>query len=166
MFNIILTESRQKSSVSFETKEHKDINHADRYRLCNTTDICSFVLMPEYDIKEKNSAKLCVLCGELCIFAINTDQYMNSLIFPPYVHEGDRVIILSPSSKIDKSFLKGAKKRLKSWGLEVVTAKHAGSAHGTYAGSIQQRLKDLQEAMDDEKAKIILVAAADTALCI
>lgn len=53
MFNIILTESRQKSSVSFEIKEHKDINHADRYRLCNTTDICSFVLMPEYDIKEK-----------------------------------------------------------------------------------------------------------------
>ena len=30
------------------------------------------------------------------------------------------------------------------------------SAHGTYAGSIQQRLKDLQEAMDDEKAKVIL----------
>ena len=65
-------------------------------------------------------------------------------------------IILSPSSKIDKSFLKGAKKRLKSWGLEVIIAKHAGSAHGTYAGSIQQRLKDLQEAMDDEKAKVIL----------
>ena len=113
--------------------------------------------MPEYDIKEKNSVKHCVLCGELCTFAINTEIYnMNSLIFPPYVHEGDRVIILSPSSKIDKSFLKGAKKRLKSWGLEVVIAKHAGSAHGTYAGSIQQRLKDLQEAMDDEKAKIIL----------
>ena len=81
---------------------------------------------------------------------------MNSLIFPPYVHEGDRAIILSPSSKIDKSFLKGAKKQLKSWGLEVIIAKHAGSAHGTYAGSIQQRLKDLQEAMDDERAKVIL----------
>ena len=56
---------------------------------------------------------------------------MNSLIFPSYVQKGDRVIILSPSSKIDKSFLKGAKKRLKSWGLEVVMAKHAGSSHGT-----------------------------------
>ena len=57
---------------------------------------------------------------------------MNSLIFPSYVQKGDRVIILSPSSKIDKSFLKGAKKRLKSWGLEVVMAKHVGSSHGTY----------------------------------
>lgn len=81
---------------------------------------------------------------------------MSNLIFPPYVQEGDRVIIVSPSSKIDKSFLKEAKKRLKSWGLEVVTAKHAGGSHGTYAGSIKQRIEDLQEALDDEKAKVIL----------
>ncbi|MCI1646936.1 MAG: LD-carboxypeptidase [Bacteroides sp.] len=81
---------------------------------------------------------------------------MGSLIFPPYLQEGDCVIILSPSSKIDKSFLKGAKKRLESWGLEVITAKHAGSSQGTYAGSIRQRLEDLQEAMDHEEAKAIL----------
>ena len=80
---------------------------------------------------------------------------MNSLIFPPYLHEGDRVVILSPSGKIDKAFLKGARKRLESWGLEVVMARHAGSSCGTYAGSIRQRLEDLQEAMDDEKAKVI-----------
>ncbi len=79
---------------------------------------------------------------------------MGSLIFPPYLQEGDRVIVLSPSSKIDKSFLKGAYKRLKSWGLEVVFAKHAGSSNGTYAGNIRQRLEDLQEAMDDEEAMV------------
>ena len=81
---------------------------------------------------------------------------MSNLIFPPYLQEGDRVIILSPSSKIDKSFLKGATKRLKSWGLDVTLSKHAGSANGTYAGSIRQRIKDLQDAMDDEKVKVIL----------
>lgn len=81
---------------------------------------------------------------------------MNNLIFPPHVHKGDRVIILSPSSKIDKSFLKGAKKRLKSWGLEVVMGKHAAGANGTYSGGIKQRLNDLQDALDDDKAKIIL----------
>lgn len=91
-----------------------------------------------------------------CVFLREIQQlFMSSLIFPPYLQEGDRVIIVSPSSKIDKSFLKGAKKRLKSWGLEVVLAKHAGGAHGTYAGSIRQRLQDLQEALDDEKAKVI-----------
>lgn len=80
---------------------------------------------------------------------------MDSLIFPPYLQEGDRVIILSPSSKIDKSFLEGAGRRLKSWGLEVVQAKHAGGSEGRYAGSIRQRLEDLQQAMDDAKAKVI-----------
>lgn len=80
---------------------------------------------------------------------------MDSLIFPPSLQEGDRVIILSPSGKIDKSFLKGAEKRLKSWGLEVVLAKHADGSNGTYAGSIRQRLDDLQNALDDEKAKVI-----------
>ena len=53
---------------------------------------------------------------------------MNSLIFPPYISEGDRVVIVSPSSKIDKAFLKGAVKRLCSWGLEVSLARHAASA--------------------------------------
>lgn len=80
---------------------------------------------------------------------------MSSLIFPPYLQEGDRIIILSPSSKIDKSFLRGATKRLKSWGLKTILSKHAGSANGTYSGSIRQRLNDLQDAMDDEKAKAI-----------
>ena len=41
---------------------------------------------------------------------------MGSLIFPPYLQEGDRVIVLSPSSKIDKSFLKGAYKRFEVLG--------------------------------------------------
>lgn len=81
---------------------------------------------------------------------------MSSLIFPPYLQERDRIIILSPSSKIDKLFLKGAKRRLESWGLEVITAKHAGNSHGTYAGNIQQRLEDLQDAMDNKDIRAIL----------
>lgn len=80
---------------------------------------------------------------------------MSSLIFPPYVRQGDRAVILSPSSKIDKAFLRGAAKRLQAWGLQVTTAPHAASAHGTYAGSIGQRLADLQAAMDDPEVKVI-----------
>ncbi len=81
---------------------------------------------------------------------------MNKLQFPPYLREGDKVIILSPSGKIDKSFLKGAVHRLKAWGLKPVLAKHAGSSHGNYAGSSKQRLADLQEALDDTEARAIL----------
>ena len=81
---------------------------------------------------------------------------MDKLIIPPYLHEGDKVVILSPSSKIDKAFLKGAVKRLTSWGLHPVLARHAGSSHGTYAGTVGQRLEDLQAAMDDPDTRTIL----------
>ena len=81
---------------------------------------------------------------------------MNSLILPPYLNEGDKVAIVSPSSKIDKSFLKEAKKRLESWGLKVITGKYAGASSGRYAGTIKQRLKDFQESMDDPEIKAIL----------
>ena len=75
---------------------------------------------------------------------------------PPFLHEGDKIAIISPSSKIDKSFLKGARKRVESWGLEVVMGRHAGSSSGTFAGTQKQRLEDLQEAMDDPEIKAIL----------
>ena len=83
-------------------------------------------------------------------------RHMNSLIYPPYLHEGDQAVILSPSGKIDKHFLTGAAARLKSWGLQVTLARHAGSEHGNYAGTIRQRLGDLQQALDDEQVKLIL----------
>lgn len=79
-----------------------------------------------------------------------------NILLPPYLHEGDKVVIVSPSSKIDKTFLKGARKRLESWGLKVVLSKHAGSSSGRYAGTVKQRLGDLQDAMDDESVKAIL----------
>ena len=44
---------------------------------------------------------------------------------PPFLQKGDKVVIISPSSKIDKQFLKGAKKRIESWGLKVAIGKHA-----------------------------------------
>ena len=76
--------------------------------------------------------------------------------FPPFLQKGDKVVIVSPSSKIDKLFLKGAKKRLESWGLKVAMGKHAGGSSGRFAGTVKQRLGDLQDAMDDPKVKAIL----------
>lgn len=81
---------------------------------------------------------------------------MNVLTLPPQLHEGDKVAIVSPSSKIDKLFIKGAQKRLESWGLKVVLGKHAAGSSGCYAGTIKQRLDDFQAAMDDKEVKAIL----------
>ena len=81
---------------------------------------------------------------------------MDSLIIPPYLKEGDEVIILSPASKIDKSLLAGAQKRLESWGLKVKIGRYAASSSGQYAGTAKQRLKDFQDALNNQKIKAIL----------
>lgn len=76
--------------------------------------------------------------------------------FPPFLHEGDKVAIVSPSSKIDRSFINGAQRRLESWGLEVVVGKSANGSYKSLSGKLTQRLRDLQTAMDDETVKAIL----------
>ncbi len=81
---------------------------------------------------------------------------MEQLILPPFLKEGDQVAIVSPSSKIDKMLLKGARKRLESWGLKVVIGKNAGNSHGKFAGTTHQCLSDLQEALDHEDIRAIL----------
>ena len=60
---------------------------------------------------------------------------MNTLKFPPYLKKGDKVLILSPSGKIDSNFLAGARQRLESWGLKVVIGKHADGEHGRFANN-------------------------------
>ncbi len=80
---------------------------------------------------------------------------MNSLKLPPFLTEGDKIMIVSPSGKVDKKILENARKRLKSWGLDVVVGKHAKSSSGRFAGTRKQRTSDLQKAMDDEEIKAI-----------
>ena len=98
-------------------------------------------------------------CIRAVWYFINESQ-LNKNIYgysiPPFLQKGDKVVIVSPSSKIDQQFLKGAKKRIESWGLKVAMGKYAGSSSGRYAGTIRQRLKDLQDAMDDPEVKAIL----------
>ncbi|MDR0894542.1 MAG: LD-carboxypeptidase [Prevotellaceae bacterium] len=80
---------------------------------------------------------------------------MDSLLFPPYITKGDHAVIVSPSGKIDANFLQGARKHLKQWGLKVGMAVHAGGSHGWYAGTVRQRLHDLQAAFDNERVRLI-----------
>ena len=81
---------------------------------------------------------------------------MRTIQYPPFLQPGDKITIISPAGKIDKSFLKGAKRVLESWGLRVTLGKHAGGESGRFSGSVKQRTDDLQIAMDDEETKAIL----------
>lgn len=71
------------------------------------------------------------------------------MIVPPALQPGDRVCIISPSSKISEKIVLGQKERLESWGLHVEIAPHALSSYHNFAGTVEQRLADLQQAFDN-----------------
>lgn len=81
---------------------------------------------------------------------------MNIPTLPPYLCEGDKVVIVSPSSKIDIQFINGARRRLESWGLNVTLGKYVKSGTGQFAGKTKQRLADFQAALNDKEIKAIL----------
>lgn len=80
---------------------------------------------------------------------------MDQMLFPTPLQPGDKISIVSPSGKIDKALLAGTRECLKSWGLNPVMGRHAGSASGTYAGTVRNRVGDFQAAMNDEKVRAI-----------
>ncbi len=71
------------------------------------------------------------------------------MIAPPFLQPGDRVCIISPSSKISEKIVIGQKARLESWGLQVEIAPHALGSYHKFAGTTEQRLADLQQAFDN-----------------
>ena len=66
--------------------------------------------------------------------------------------------IISPSGAIERSYIEQARERLENWGFQVSIGKHAFGACGRFAGTIEQRLIDLNEAFADESVDIILCA--------
>jgi len=81
---------------------------------------------------------------------------MNNNIRPGFLKKGDKAIIVSPSGNINPLFVDAAKLRLESWGIRVETTPHAKTQNGRFCGTIDERLDDLQSAIDDKEAKLIL----------
>lgn len=77
-------------------------------------------------------------------------------MFPPFLHPGDEIRLVSPSGKIDPEYIDGAKQKLREWGLNPTEGQYARSACGRYAGTVRQRTDDLQSALDDNNVKAVL----------
>lgn len=76
---------------------------------------------------------------------------------PPYLKPGDRVALLSPAYSVDMEKVNRAAEVLRGWGLEPVIGPNAGKIHmGKYAGTVEERLADLQWAMCDTSIKAII----------
>jgi muramoyltetrapeptide carboxypeptidase len=76
-------------------------------------------------------------------------------IQPPFLKSGDEVVIISPSFCINESILIEAAGFLESWGLRVRIGRNAAKRNGSFAGSDEERLYDLQEMTDDPDIKAV-----------
>ena len=77
---------------------------------------------------------------------------------PPFLKLNDRVVILSPSGNICATHVNNAANILREWGLEVTVSENALRETGRFSGFVEQRLNDLQRAIDDTDVKLIFCA--------
>lgn len=78
------------------------------------------------------------------------------MITPPPLRDGDIVALLSPASAIDPTLIDGAAEALRTEGFEPRVYPHAKSRQGSFAAAADERLADLQAAIDSPEVKAII----------
>ncbi|MCQ2360133.1 MAG: LD-carboxypeptidase [Paludibacteraceae bacterium] len=68
------------------------------------------------------------------------------------------IIIVSPSGAIDPAYIDEAKAVLKSWGHNVRVSEHAKGKFNRFSGTDEERIEDLQNAINDDWCNVILCA--------
>ncbi|WP_340154048.1 LD-carboxypeptidase [uncultured Marivirga sp.] len=81
---------------------------------------------------------------------------MNNL--PPFLKKGDLILVLSPSGVVDKDLVIDGIAILKDAGYKVEVSPNTFNAHFKFGATHQQRISDLQFALDHKEAKAIYCA--------
>ena len=80
------------------------------------------------------------------------------MIQPPYLKRGDKIAILAPARSISFDEVHPAMKLFQKWGLEVILGSYVFNRENQFAGTDEQRMKDLQVMLDDASIRAILCA--------
>ena len=80
------------------------------------------------------------------------------MIIPEKVIKGDRIHVVAPAGRVNKNHVKRSITNLTHLGFEVIEGNSLFEEYGSFAGNDKQRLDDLQKALDDPKAKAIMLA--------
>lgn len=80
----------------------------------------------------------------------------NHFVQPEYLKPGDSIMIVSPSGFVsDSTGLDKGIELAESWGLNVILGKNVYNKHNHFAGTDQERLSDIQYALDNKNIKAI-----------
>lgn len=77
---------------------------------------------------------------------------------PQYLKKGDKVAIVAPAGPVDPELIDGAIARLHKWGFVPQVGFTAKGKVGRFSATDEDRLADLQQAMDDPTVAAILCA--------
>ncbi len=77
---------------------------------------------------------------------------------PPKLSSGDQVAVVATARVVNGEAINSALEVLRSWGLAVWVGDHVFEKHQLFAGTDQQRLHDLQKALDNPAIKAIFCA--------
>jgi len=80
------------------------------------------------------------------------------LLRPPALQKDDIVYVLSTARSISMEEILPAIQLFESWGLHVKIGTTIGKHNNQYAGTDEERLRDFQQAIDDEKVNAIFCA--------
>lgn len=81
------------------------------------------------------------------------------MIIPPLLHPGDTVSVVATARRINESDLISAVEVISQWGLNVTLSKNILSqAHPYFSGSDNERLTDVQSAINNPQIKAIICA--------
>lgn len=77
------------------------------------------------------------------------------MIRPDFLQKGDQIVLVSPAGRITKEDIYPALDVFEKWELEVKIAPHVFSTHYRFAGTDEERIADMQLALDDANVKAI-----------
>ncbi|MBC7862667.1 MAG: LD-carboxypeptidase [Bacteroidia bacterium] len=80
------------------------------------------------------------------------------MISPPYLVPGDSIAIIATARKVSEEEMKPAIEILEKAGLTVELGGNIFNKENQYSGSDEERLNDLQWALDDETIKAVIIA--------
>jgi len=86
-----------------------------------------------------------------------TNNNENTLLkIPPYLQQGDTIGICCPSGYISLEDVQPAVNKMKEWGFEIKLGNSVGAKDFSFAGTDEERSKDLQAMLDDVSIKAIM----------
>jgi len=80
------------------------------------------------------------------------------MTIPPYVNPGDTIGMICPSGYMAPQKMERCISVLQQWGFVVKKGKTLNNQYNYFSGTDEERLKDLQEMLDDENVKVIFCA--------